>query len=349
MSQPLDLKDFRAEAFNVPEVANKLIKSTLTKQDTVVDVNPAVTRLKYARDELKQTINQHIQTSSSSLLDYANTANKINDEVQNLDPSMQNVTSTYKKLQANFTDPYAQTQKLHASLQNAHKLAQLSRKLSEYLQLALQVQSQEYKRESARVDGSGSASILKNATAVRQIRRLVVERPLLLELDAVKKFERRLPQLADDLRSAAKLLITEFDGMSVNQLRLGSMALLNLKEDLFPIYNEIITVGINSLSAKIAKTAPTIPEFRKTVLEVHNKSGVVATLTSLYYELHKEETDLNKFDQFFKSISTLVDQKLKTMGVVNPQNLQTLKSNRNEILQILKNYPELREVFERYI
>lgn len=342
-----DLNEYTNAEFRAEHVANALLKATTTKQDVTVDVNSALTRLKYDRVEVTKALDALCRAHHDELLAYASGVQTAQAAVRGLKPALVDVGATAAKLDDGFLLPYARATALQTAAERLHRTAALARALAQYLQLALQVQSMEYTRESSKAEGVAGTLMLRNATALVALERLVQRTPDLERVVVVSQFGAQVPGFKDKLCEAATALVHEFDGRYAGQVRLAVRTLAALAPDLPRTLVQYERQLAAAAAAQLAKAgaAAGAGEHRAAFAEAQRKAQIADTLRALYAETAQPPLAA----AFWPHFATVLGQKLKTMSVTNVAALRQTTANRAAVEEAVKDQPEVLAVYARYL
>ena len=224
--------DYLSPTFRPEVVAGALIRDTTAPQDTSVDVTPALTRLKYDLEEIEHQMQDACKQNTEPLLEHAQHVGRTADDVESLNPAVEDMVGTYAKLERDFLKPYQSAVTLHSAGDKLFAAARLSRNLSWYLQLALQAQSNDYRRESIVAAKEAGDAMLQTVRALVALKKLVVQFPDLSKLHAVQQFEAKVPGIIDNIVTTGTKMVQEFQGGESDQIKQVAQSLILLGSDL---------------------------------------------------------------------------------------------------------------------
>lgn len=342
--------DYLSANFKPEVVAGALIRDTTAPQDTSVDVTPALTRLKYDLEEIEHQMQEACKRNTDSLLDHAQRVGKTADEVEGINPAVEDMVGTYAKLERDFLKPYQRAVTLHSAGDKLFSAAQLSRNLSWYLQLALQAQSQDYQRESIVAAKEAGDAMLRTVRALVALKKLVDQYPDLLKLRAVQQFESKVPGLTDDVVSRATKMVQEFQGGESDQIKLVAQSLILLGSDLRSIIESHIRALVGVTVSQLSRSSTSPAGHNKAFGDAQDRESVARSLSAISNEYTtKEAPSLDGSKIYWELVASQLDQKLKTMSLANQATLKAFIANKESILSSTQAVKEVHEVFNKYL
>ena len=333
------------------EVANTLLQQTTTKQDSTVDVHSALTRLKYDKLEVSKQIEKLVKDNTTELLKYSGQMQDHSKQLQGLEPELLNVRQTNSKLESDFLIPYAKAKSLHSASMQMHETAKLSRQLSQYIQLALQVQSSDLSSETLKIKSIQGTVLLRTAVALKSLSTLSKDSEL-LRINAVAKFESTKPALQQKLIDACIKLVKEHDGKYNGQVKLALLSLKTIGYDSQEMVKDIIKQLVTSSAQTIAKSfsSQTSLDFSQAVSEARNRELVASSLVQVYQEVFINEQQASFLGNgFWPQVSQALNQRLKTMAVTNNPALKTMLVYKDTILQTTQSLLAVSNVLKVYM
>jgi len=358
-SNTVNLDEYLSPGFRPEVVANRLIRETTTSQDTSVDTNSALTRVKYDLDEIDHRMETLCRDNTDALLEHAQRTTSISREVESLRPSVEDVNTTVGKLDRDFVDPFNWATDLHTASNNLYKAASLARALGWYLQLALQAQSEDYRRETTSSAEGAGAAMLRNAYAIKTLTKLVAEVPELRQLKAVDQFDKRIPAIRSSLLDAASGLIRNFNGIGLTQVRQASMTVLALNADLGQIVDAHWRALVGTTVLQLTRTSGVAMDQEKIFGDARDRATIAGMLVAMKTELvsMKNQESSKKAEKlaadetaaFWEAVAMQLDQKLRTMSVTNQGALKTMAANRESILSSAQDVARVHSVLAKYI
>lgn len=353
------MEEYSVEPFKPEEIAHTLLLSTLTKQDRNVDVSTALTRLKYDRLAVAKRVETLCKQNSSLLLAYAAETESAQLQLRQLQPSLANVSLTSRKLEHDFVDPVKRANSLLQAATALHTTAELARQLLQYLQLALQVQSVEYTRESRKNEGVAGMLMLRNATALKQLQDLVLRAPKLVEISVVSDFELQVPQFRQKLVETATSLVSTFTGASSSQIRLAVLTLQLLGVDTKELVLQRVAALVAASTAQLSRLAGSsasantlapnsasavtalVAEHRYTLQDLQKRASACTDLVSIYNQALNADLSVD----YAEKLGSALAAKFKTMRVANMQALTALKPCKRGLLDVFSAWPQIADVY----
>lgn len=140
-SDYVDYDVFLDPDFSPVVFANKLVLSTNSPTDTDIDLVTPTKKLGYDLEEVRQRITQLTSDKHEVLIAEGENMSEIKKSLEPLKPAVENLSSSYAKLQRDIMSPYYQAQHIHGALKRLHTTTGLLRSLSWFLYLLRQITS----------------------------------------------------------------------------------------------------------------------------------------------------------------------------------------------------------------
>lgn len=349
MSQhKVNIDEYLSPSFRRETVANRLLRETTTARDSSVIIDPSITRLRYDREEIVERMKDLCSKNPQLLLDTTDNTNQIAEQFKSLQPFLENMTTSYEKLSRDFLVPFLRTSQLQVAGENLSRAAHLCRGLSSYLQLALQAQSQDYKREKSNLIGKSSASMLRVAQALKALSKLVAEIPDLKLIQAVVRFEDRWPELRSGVVEGASASLRSYDGTgTISQLKMAALALVTLDADLLEIVRTHIKSFVGATVLQMSKSGGSGVDYGRAFEEAEQRATLASNLQSVVNELVPSNQE--NIETFWSQVALQLDQKLRIMSVANSGAIRTMASNRSSIISRSSSVPAVKKVYEKYL
>lgn len=342
--------DYLSPTFRPEVVAGALIRDTTAPQDTSVDVTPALTRLKYDLEEIEHQMQDACKQNTEPLLEHAQHVGRTADDVESLNPAVEDMVGTYAKLERDFLKPYQSAVTLHSAGDKLFAAARLSRNLSWYLQLALQAQSNDYRRESIVAAKEAGDAMLQTVRALVALKKLVVQFPDLSKLHAVQQFEAKVPGITDNIVTTGTKMVQEFQGGESDQIKQVAQSLILLGSDLQAIVESHIRALVGSTVSQLSRNSTSPAGHNKAFGDAQDRESVASTLCAISNEYSSKEIPaLDGVKMYWELVASQLDQKLKTMSLANQANLKAFIANKESILSSTQAVKEVHEVFIKYL
>lgn len=349
MSQyKVNIDEFLSPSFRPETVANRLLRETTTARDNSVTVDPSITRLQYDSEEIIERMRDLCRKNPQLLLETTQTTNQVVEQVKSFQPFLENMTTSFEKLNRDFLVPFMRSLQLQLAGENLSRAAHLSSKLSWYLQLALQAQTQNYKCENSNTFGKSSASMLRIAQALKALSQLVAETPDLKLIKAVEQFETRRPGLQSEVIDRATASLRSYDGTgSINQLKMAALALVTLDANLPEIVRTYMKALVGTTVIQLSKCGGSIVDYDKAFEEAKQRATLASHLQAVANEM--DPSNQEHFEPFWSQVGGQLDQKLRIMSVANSGAMRVMILNRSDILNRTSSVPAVKKVYEKYL
>lgn len=138
-SDYVDYDVFLDPKFDPIAFANSLVIATNSPNDPEVDLATPTKRLGYDLDEVKDRITQLTSTKQDTLITEGSNIKEMRKALDPLKPAVENLNTSYAKLQRDIMAPFYQAQHIHGALRRLHATTGLLRSLSWFLYLIRQV------------------------------------------------------------------------------------------------------------------------------------------------------------------------------------------------------------------
>lgn len=131
---------YEDNGFNATEIANKLLLETNNPQDTKLDLETSNKKLGFCSSDLNLKIENLIKSNTKPFINELEQVEKLKDEVSTVKPSMQQLKSSYDRLDNEIVKPYNECVRLQDALKKINQTNKILRKLSYIMYLIYKIE-----------------------------------------------------------------------------------------------------------------------------------------------------------------------------------------------------------------
>lgn len=327
----------------LPErVANDVVKATTTTQESVLDLDPAIKRLIYDKDEFESRLAAVSREHTSELLEAAHAIEEAKTLVEGLDPLFSNVSSARDKLERDFSSHYRRLRQLHTKATNLHLTAKLGRTLLWYLQIARQLPTAD--------DELTGLQLLRAAQNTVVLNKLVSFDTSLAQVRIVSSHSKTLSVLQEKIVDIASKDVSSFTGDTV-KLKFALLSLQALNSDIAPFVESLLSQNVNTSVLQLSKAAgqSTPGVFVQAVDDTRTRIASLQGFDRVMDETKIQSPKSTLVNVFEDQVAINLAQKLKTMSLANAQAARIMQSQEDRLLDACSGLHFIHNVFERHL
>lgn len=329
--------DFRPE-----HVANSVLRATTTSQENNLDLDPAIKRLRYDKEEFERRLTTVSRQHFSELLEASHAIEKAKSLVEGLDPLFGNVTAARDKLDRDFASHYRELRQLHIKANNLHLTTKLGRGLLWYLQIARQLPSTD--------EELSGLQLLRAAQNLTALNKLVASDVSLAQVRIVSSHGKVLAGLHEKISGQASKQVSSFSGDTV-QLKFALLALQSLNIDPAPFIESLLSQNVSTSVLQLSKAAGQSPPgiFVQAVDDTRSRVAALQALDRILDESKLEIALRNLLPEFEDRVATNLAQKLKTISLANAQAARIMQSQAARLLEACAGVSFIHDVLEPHL
>ena len=190
MTATQDLSDYEAytdEPFIPVDFANGLVVSTNDPETSQMDILTSLKRLKFDLRDVNKKIKKSIDENYESLIDEFENLEKLATTINEINPALSHLNSSYKRLQKEIVDPYSECVKLHLALKKIHQTSSLLRSSLYFIALITKIETIDNSEHSLCADYYKNLQLV--ASLLYKLKHYIASTPYPRTLKIVRDYE----------------------------------------------------------------------------------------------------------------------------------------------------------------
>ena len=359
MTATQDLSDYETytdESFVPVEFANGLVVSTNDPETTNIDILTSLKRLKFDLRDLNKKIKKSIDVNYESLIDEFENLEKLSSTVNEINPALSHLNSSYMRLQKEIVDPYSECVKLHLALKKIHQTSTLIRSSLYFIALITKIEMIDSSDHSLRADNYGNLELISEH--LFKLKQYISGTPYPRTLKIVRDYELFQSSLVSHCVNIGSAYLKGLTPRGYND-----QGVLNVAKSLMYIspstlYNRLQEVmtklssrSINLISRNFNNVDTLENVFRQVSMDAKMLTSMQNVLESNMWIEDDESSASNMWNQiqkfldlnaplctiFWRDIATGIEPRLKTIIQKGGPIAGNLKDSKESIKQTVKN------------
>lgn len=125
-----EYNEFLSRDFDAGDIANKLLLETNNTQDSEIELETSIKKLNFDIKDLNSKIDDNVKINSKVLINEFSQIDKFKDEVQLIQPSINQLNNSFQRLDNEIIKPYNECIELQMALKKVHQTNKLLRFLT---------------------------------------------------------------------------------------------------------------------------------------------------------------------------------------------------------------------------
>lgn len=125
-----EYSEFLSRDFNPGDLANKLLLETNSTQDSEIELETSIKKLNFDIKDLNSKIDDNVKVNSKVLVNEFSQIDKFKDEIQLIQPSINQLNNSFQRLDNEIIKPYNECIELQIALKKVHQTNKLLRFLT---------------------------------------------------------------------------------------------------------------------------------------------------------------------------------------------------------------------------
>lgn len=319
----IDEQIYLSPTWRADQAAARLVRATTTKNDTNVDLDPAIRRIGFDSAEAQEALATTAQQGTEALAQHVEKLMEIRETWDPLKAVLVNAQASHRRIGRDFIRPYERARSLTRSASALHATQIIARPLLRFLRAWCIV-------ENLNVSSESRAEALVNAMAVWNDNAHIHQINSLATLKATEPTIRK--QLIDDAMTALSESLGDEVALATLKLLLASAQVTRNKVE------ELARSSARKIVTQISRS-------------ITSSSALEQALGDAIQQESEAKTALEAVEsevEFWGLVSPPLEQKLHTVAVTNQQLMKMFSQNRERILLVAKRVPAVYAVLQKY-